>query len=286
MVTALIFPGQGSQAPGMRELAERQAPELVELVDAEVGADPFERVDEGTEFAQPAILCAGLAAWRGAGAPGAALFAGHSLGELGALAAAGAIEAEDAVRLAVVRGRLMEEAGGQSGGGMLALLGDGEAAREAASAAGTILANDNGPTQIVVAGPRAALEATRAEAKARGVRVMGLAVSAAFHTPEMEPAVRPFRAALERVELKPASAPVLSSATARPFALEPDTVRDALAAAITQPVRWRETMAELHCRGVRRFVEAGPGKALTGLARRSFDDVEATTLAAGEPARV
>lgn len=286
MATALIFPGQGSQAPGMRELAERHAPDLLEAAVAELGADPFELVERGTAYAQPAILCASLASWVGAGSPGAAVFAGHSLGELSALAAAGALGLRDAVWLAVERGRLMEDAGGSGAGGMLALLGDAEAAREAAEAGGALVANDNGPTQIVVAGPSEALEATAAEAKARRVRAMPLAVSAAFHTPQMEPAVEPFRAALDLVEIGPAAAGVLSSSTAMPFADEPDAVRDELAAAITLPVRWRETSVEMHRRGVRRFVEAGPGKALTGMVKRAFDDVEATTLAAAEPARV
>ncbi len=268
----------------MRELVERHAPELLELALSEVGADPFELVDEGTAYAQPAILCASLASWSGAGRPGAQFFAGHSLGELSALAAAGSLEPADAVRLAATRGRLMQDAVGDQPGGMMALLGDAEQARAAAAAGGVAIANDNGPTQLVVAGPGEALDAAASEAKKRGVRAMRLAVAGAFHSPEMEPAVKPFREALEAVPFGTPVAPVFSSTTAEPFAPRAAAIRDQLAAAMVNPVHWRETLEELHRRGVRSFVEAGPGKALTGMVRRAFDDVEATVLAEPEAA--
>ena len=198
MSTVLLFPGQGSQTSGMREVVERHAPDLLDLVLDEVGADPFELVDEGTMYAQPAIVCASLALWDRAGRPEAAFLAGHSLGELSALAAGGAMSAVDAVRLAVVRGKLMQDAGGKAPGGMMALLGDGDEARAAVAASDVSVANDNGPTQLVVAGPEAALDVAAAEAKARGVRTMRLAVRGAFHSPAIESAVAPYRNALER----------------------------------------------------------------------------------------
>lgn len=282
MSTALLFPGQGSQTAGMRELVEQHEPELAELALIELGTDPFERADEGTAYAQPAILCASLAAWARAGRPEAAFCAGHSLGELSALAAAGAIEPGDALRLAIIRGSLMQEAAAGEPGGMMALLGDGEDARAAAAAAEVVVANDNGPTQIVVAGPREKLDLAEREAKQRGVRVIPLAVRGAFHTPAMKSVRRPFRNALERVSIQTPGVPVFSSATAEPFPARADGIRDQLAAAIVNPVRWRETVNELHRLGVRTFVETGPGKALTGTVRRALSGVEAKVLTASE----
>ena len=285
MSTAILFPGQGSQTAGMRELAERHEPELVELALTEAGADAFALAGEGTAYAQPAILTAGLAAWTGAGRPQASYFAGHSLGELSALAAAGAIDLPDAVRLAAARGRLMQAASEDDPGGMLALLGDASHALEAAALGGAVLANDNGPTQLVVAGRPEALAATAAEAKARGVRAMRLAVRGAFHSPEMEPAVEPFREALAGVAIELPKSPVFSSIYAAPFPDDGDGIRDQLAMALVRPVRWRETLDALHRLGVRSFTETGPGKALAGLARRAFDDVEVSVLGEPEAAR-
>src|SRR5947209_19001826 len=128
-ITALLFPGQGSQTPQMRETVARERPELLEAVAEAVGEDPFPRVDDGTRFAQPAIFCASLAGWRALGEPAAELSAGHSLGELAALVAAGALGALDALRLVALRGVLMQRAGEQGAeGGMVALLGAGAAA--------------------------------------------------------------------------------------------------------------------------------------------------------------
>jgi [acyl-carrier-protein] S-malonyltransferase len=278
MSTALLFPGQGSQTADMREVVERHAPDLLELVLDEVGADPFELADEGTAFAQPAIVCASLAYFERAGRPDAAYLAGHSLGELSALAAGGALAAADAVRLSVVRGRLMQEAGGRTPGGMMALLGDGDAARAAATEGGVSIANDNGPTQLVVAGPMPALDATAAEAKARGVRTMRLAVSGAFHSPAIRSAVKPYRAALEAVSFNPPGVPVFSSGTAAPFGARAPAIRDQLAVALVRPVRWHETLIELRELDVETFREVGPGKALTGMVRRAFDGADAAVL--------
>jgi malonyl CoA-acyl carrier protein transacylase len=279
--SALLFPGQGSQHAGMRDVVESFRPDLLELALREVGSDPFERADEGTRFAQPAIYCASLAGWARAGSPDADLLAGHSLGEIAALAAAGAIAAADGLRLTVRRGELMEEAAARRpGGGMVALLGDAEEASALAAAHGLTVANDNAPTQLVVSGPDAALEGCVAEAKERGVRPIRLAVAGAFHSPAIEPAVEPFRAALERTPVAEPRVPVFSSSTARPF----ERIRVELAEALVRPVRWRETVLTLERRGVERFVEVGPGKALAGMVRRTLDGVEAVTLDVPEAA--
>jgi [acyl-carrier-protein] S-malonyltransferase len=278
MSNVLLFPGQGSQTAGMREAVERHAPDLLELVLGEVGADPFELVDDGTAYAQPAIVCASLALWERAGRPDAAFLAGHSLGELSALAAGGAMSPADAVRLAVTRGRLMQEAGGRTPGGMMAVLGDGGEARAAMTASGVSIANDNGPTQLVVAGPEPALEAAAAEAKARGLRTMRLAVRGAFHSPAIRSAVAPYREALEQVGITAPGLPVFSSGTAAPFGARGPAIRDQLAGALVRPVRWRETLLALRDLGADTFREVGPGKALTGMVRRALDDVDAAPL--------
>ncbi len=271
--TALLFPGQGSQTPDMRQTVARQRPDLLHAVVATVGEDPFARVEEGTRFAQPAIFCASLAGWRGLGEPPADLLAGHSLGELAALVAAGALAEADGLRLVALRGALMQRAGETAGaGGMLALLGSGAAERaaELAAAHGLAVANDNSPGQVVLSGARDGLPGAAAAAEAIGLRAMAVPVTGAFHSPLMASAVPEFAAALAEVEFRPARATVLSAVTAAPFT-DP---RAELAAALTHAVRWRETMLALRALGAERFVEVGPGRVLTGLARRTVRDVE------------
>ena len=154
---ALLFPGQGSQTPDMRDDVARELPDLLERCIELVGEDPFARVDESTRFAQPAIFCASIAGWHGARDAEPAMAAGHSLGEIGALTAAGVLELDDALRLVVLRGKLMAEA--DDSGSMLALLGGTiEDAEAIAQAAGVTVANDNAPGQVVLSGERGALE--------------------------------------------------------------------------------------------------------------------------------
>lgn len=267
--TAILFPGQGSQTADMRETVERVRPDLLELVVSAMGEDPFARVQESTEFAQPAIFCASLAGWAGLGSPLEDMLAGHSLGELSALVAAGALSEREGLELVVLRGRLMGEA---KAGGMMALLGPGAAERgpELAAAHGLALANDNCPTQVVLSGPAEALPDATAAAEAAGLRTMALPVSGAFHSPLMAAAVPEFTAALDRVEFRPPRTTVLTAVTARPF----DDPRRRLAEGITMPVRWRETMLEARRLGAERFVEVGPGRVLTGLVKRTLAGVE------------
>jgi len=259
---AALFPGQGSQTPDMRDLVADRAPDLLERCAELVGEDPFARVDESTRFAQPAIFCASLAGWEALDlAPSAA--AGHSLGELAALAAAGVLERDDALALVVLRGRLMAEADDR--GSMLALVGaTAEEAAEIARETGVTVANDNAPGQVVLSGVREALARAEEAARERGRRALPLDVAGAFHSPSMEPAVQPFRAALDEVELHEPRFPVVSCTTTEPFA----DVRAELAAALTRPVRWRETVLALHSAGVSEFVEVGPGKVLSRLNKR------------------
>ena len=199
--TAILFPGQGSQTPEMRDLVADVRPDLLEQVAEIVGEDPFAKADEGTNYAQPAIFCASLAGWESLGRPDGDFMAGHSLGELAALVAAGALEERDGLELVALRGRLMQESGEKAGdGGMLALVGKGAAdhAAELAEAHGLAVANDNSPQQVVLSGARDALPGAAAAAKELGLRAIDLPVSGAFHSPMMADAVPEFETAVKR----------------------------------------------------------------------------------------
>jgi [acyl-carrier-protein] S-malonyltransferase len=271
--TAILFPGQGSQTPEMREDVERDRPDLLELVTEIVGEDPFPRAEEGTNYAQPAIFCASLAGWDRLGRPQGDVMAGHSLGELAALVAAGSLEERDGLELVALRGRLMQESGEAAGdGGMLALLGRGAAdhAPELAGAHGLSVANDNSPQQVVLSGDKAALPEAAEAAKELGLRAVELSVGGAFHSPMMAAAVPEFEKAVKQVKISPPRVEVLSAVTAAPF----EDVAAQLTEALTSPVRWRETLIAMHGRGAERFVEVGPGRVLSGLVKRTLSDVE------------
>jgi malonyl CoA-acyl carrier protein transacylase len=253
----------------MRETVERHRPDLLELALEEVGPDLFQRATDGTRWAQPAIYCAALA--------GAAeldveadVMAGHSLGEITALVAAGSIGAEDGLRLVAARGRLMQEAADETGdGGMTAVRArddNRDAIAEVAAEAGVSVANDNAPGQLVLSGAVSALDTAEAMLGERGVRSKRLPVAGAFHSPLMDPAVEPFRAAVESIEIGEPRVPVYSCVTAEPF----DDVRQRLVQAITHPVRWLDVMRALDERGVTDFVETGPGKVLTNLVKKAL----------------
>jgi [acyl-carrier-protein] S-malonyltransferase len=271
-LTAILFPGQGSQTPEMREVVDLR-PDLLELVAAAVGEDPFPRVEEGTQFAQPAIFAASLAGWDSVGRPDGDFMAGHSLGELAALVAAGSLSEREGIELVALRGRLMARAGERDGdGGMLALLGAGAAehAGELAEEHGLSVANDNSPQQVVLSGARAALPAAADHAQALGLRPRELPVTGAFHSPMMASAVPEFVDALRDVSFRAPRVPVLSAVTAMPF----EDPREQLAQALTMSVRWREVVLSLHDRGVEEFVEVGPGRVLTGLVKRTLRTTE------------
>jgi len=260
----------------MRDVVERVTPDLLALAIHEVGEDPFARVSEGTRFAQPALYCASVAMWIEAGSPQADFVAGHSLGELAALVGAGVLTPQDGLRLAARRGSLMQSAGeAEPSGGMMAVMGDGELAREVAANHSLTVANDNCPGQVVLSGGLDARELAATDAKSRGLKVAQLPVAGAFHSPAMVPALPEFKRVLAEVELHPATTVAFSSTTAEPF----DDVRERLAQALIARVRWRETVLALNESGVERYVEVGPGKVLRGLVRRTLPDAEATTLA-------
>jgi len=275
--SAVLFPGQGVSVARSRERVARILPELARLVDELAGADCFARATDATRYAQPAIFLSSLAAFLELEEPErASAFAGHSLGELSALAAAGVLSFEDAARLVVLRGRLMDESGRASGDGtMLALLrGTPEIAAAVAADAGVWVANDNAPGQIVLAGPREGLRRAAEIGREHGVRTLALDVTGAFHSPWMAAAQEPFREALDGVELGVASVTVFSGFTAAPFT----DVREELAGALTGPVRWRETMAAIAATGVEEFIDVGPDQVLAKLVTRNVEGARAIAL--------
>jgi malonyl CoA-acyl carrier protein transacylase len=240
-----------------------------------LGFDPFERLDEGTRYQQPAIFLCSVAAWDlwRDEEPGEAAqvraAAGHSLGEYAALVAAGVLHFDDAVRLVAERAAAMADAGDLAAGSMVAMLGgEDHAVRALAQRLGLTVANDNAPGQLVLSGAVDAI--AQAEELARdeaGARARRLDVSGAFHSPLMEPAAERLRAALARVEVHRAAFPVYSNGTAARFGADP---RAELSENLLRGVRWRETLLALRAAGIERFVEHGPGAVLTGLVKRTL----------------
>ncbi|HTV90011.1 MAG TPA: ACP S-malonyltransferase [Stellaceae bacterium] len=291
MKRAFVFPGQGSQAPGMgRALAEAFVPArlLFEEIDDALSQHLSRLMFEGperelmlTENAQPALLAASLAVIRVLAAEahldiaqGAAFVAGHSLGEYSALAAARAFSAADAARLVKRRGRAMQQAVPVGEGAMAALLGlDPAAARdicaEAVGATSRVctLANDNGPGQIVVSGHTDEVERAAALAGARRARAVMLPVSAPFHCPLMAPVAEIMREALAETTLAAPVVPLVANVTAA-ATQDPDAIRELLVEQVTHMVRWRETIELFAQNGVEEVVELGAGRVLSGLVRR------------------
>ena len=269
---AAIFPGQGSHAPNMDE-PYRGLPAFERGLEL-LGFDPFERLDEGTRFQQPAIFLCSVTAWdlwRQESPEELAevhAAAGHSLGEYAALVAASVLAFEDALNLVAERAAAMADAGDLQPGSMVAMLGgDDHAIRALADRLGLTIANDNAPGQLVLSGATDAV--AQAEELARdetGARARRLDVSAAFHSPLMEPAAARLSDALARVEIQPGAFPVYANGSAAPF----KDVRRELSENLLRAVRWRETMLALRAAGIDRYVEHGPGAVLTGLVKRTL----------------
>ncbi len=291
-ITAGVFPGQGSQTVGMgRELTERSAiardafAEADDVLGFGLSAIIFEGpADElkRTSIAQPALVVMSTIYWRLLAEQGftCGVVAGHSLGEYSALVAAGALRFADTIRLVHTRGKLMEAATQTQPGGMAAVIGMSDADVQAlcaqvAAEHGTLApANYNAPGQVVVSGVAEAVAALRAAGKARGARVIPLAVSGPFHSPLMQSAADAFTAVLGVVEISPAAIPVVQNVTATPTT-DPEAIRDALARQITGSVQWVQSLYAMRDMGAGRFVEIGPGNVLTGLVQRTLPEVEA-----------
>ena len=195
--------------------------------------------------------------------------AGLSLGEFTALTAAGALSFEDGLKVVRKRGRFMQEACAATQGGMAAIIGLSETAtREVCAEAGVVLANLNCPSQLVISGPSEKLGPACALAKAKGaLRALPLPVAGAYHSPLMASAQPKLEAELARVTLRPPTVPVIANVTAQPHGA-PGAIRARLVEQVTSSVRWEESMRYLIGQGFTRFIELGPGKALSGFLRR------------------
>ncbi len=281
--TALLFAGQGAQTVGMgRDLAQQfpSARKWFDHANGLLGFDLAKICFEGpeaeltkTEHAQPGIFLVGWIAFDllKERVPGLQFHAtaGLSLGEFTALAAAGALTFADALQIVRQRGRFMQEACETTRGGMAAIIGLDEAkTREACAEAGVELANLNCPGQIVISGPADRMDKACEIAKAKGAKkAMPLAVAGAYHSALMAGVKPRLDAALAAVGLKTPAVPVLSNVTAQPHG-DAASICARMIEQVTSSVRWEDSMRHLLAQGFTRFIELGPGKALSGFMKR------------------
>lgn len=300
---AFIFPGQGSQFIGMgKDLADAfpAAKAVFEEVDDALGQDLSRLIWGGSEDelkltanTQPALMAVSVAAMRaleeahGIGAGAAAYIAGHSLGEYSALASAGAISVGDCAKVLRVRGNAMQAAVPAGEGAMAALLGatpeQATALCKAGAAEGVCeIANDNAPGQIVISGSKPAVELAISGAKEAGVKkAVLLPVSAPFHCSLMQPAADAMAEALADIEIKAPVAPLVANVTAVAGG-DADAIRQQLIDQVTGQVRWTESVQYMAGEGVELMIEAGAGKVLSVMNRRTVKGLEGLTMGTPE----
>ena len=300
MKTAIVFPGQGSQAVGMgKDLFENfvSAREVFQKVDEILSVNLSKIMFEGpseeltkTENTQPALMAVSIALITilekdfGKKFENLCAFtAGHSLGEYSALCAAKALSLEETAKLLQVRGRAMAKCGEKTTGAMAAILGveiqvAEEIASEAAQNEICQIANDNSVGQVVISGSKSAINRAVEIAKKKGAkRAIVLPVSGAFHSALMLDAQNEMKIALAKAEIKSPSIPVIADVTAD-IANDPNQIRDLLAKQITAAVRWRETMIFLASQGVEEIIEIGSGKVLSGLVARTCPNLKSRSI--------
>jgi [acyl-carrier-protein] S-malonyltransferase len=283
MGNAWVFPGQGSQKvgmatgvlelPGARErfqsASELLGRDLLAICNGEADGALSDLGD--TRNTQPALFVIESLLVDGLKAQGrsADLVAGHSLGELVALYAAGVFDADTGLQLMKIRSELMAAAGG---GAMTAVMGFDRAELDALVSAteGVVIANDNSSAQVVLSGSPEAVEAVSSQLKCK--RAIPLAVSGAFHSPFMEQAAKAFAAELENVPFQDATIPVLSNTDPTPET-SGAALKQRLRSQMTTGVRWRETMDRFSSSGISTAVEIGPGNVLSGLIKRSCEGI-------------
>jgi len=292
MKLAFVFPGQGSQYVGMGQAIAQAYPAgraALDEADAALGGGLLKLMFDGPEEelrktanTQPAILAVSSAVHRvlmkeaGGSFQFPAFYAGHSLGEYSALVAAGAMSLQDGIRAVRARGTFMQDAVPAGEGAMAAILGlEPPRVKEACAEAreqepGKIVepANYNSPEQTVIAGHAPAVDRAIAICKAKGAkRALPLPVSAPFHCSLMSPVQPKLAEVLGGFQIRQPNAPVIANATAEPNT-DPERIIPLLLTQVTAPVRWVETIQQMVLRGVDTLIELGPGKVLTGLARR------------------
>lgn len=295
MPIAVVFPGQGSQFTGMadpwagHEAGRAVLEEAGEAMGRDLTADAHDDAALATtEFVQPALLACGVAAFRvleAEGLTGVVGAAGHSLGEFSALVAAGVLPLAGALRVVVVRGEAMQRAGEARPGTMTALLGtgadDAEALCEEVRGDDVLLvANRNSPAQSVISGSVAAIERAEAVAAERRIRAVRLNVAGAFHTPLMEPAVRPILGELAGLEFQAPAFPIAENVSGT-LVSDAAELRSLLERHVVSPVRWQDDAQALAAAGAGTFLECGPGDVLTRMAKRVVPG--STALAVGSP---
>lgn len=296
MTFALVFPGQGSQSLGMMNAYGDSAVVRTTFDEASsaLGRDLWQLVAEGppealnqTVNTQPLMLTAGVAVyrlWREKGGPVPAMVAGHSLGEYSALVAAGVLALADAVPLVELRAKAMQEAVPAGEGAMAAILGmDPETIKQicAESEQGQVVqaVNFNAPEQTVIAGHAAAVQRAADACKAKGAkRAVMLPVSAPFHCSLMQPAAEKLKLRLESLTLNAPQIPVVNNVDVAVVS-DPAQIKDALVRQAAAPVRWVETMQAMQRAGVTQVLECGPGKVLSGVAKRCADGIVGVAMA-------
>ena len=286
MSKAYIFPGQGSQFPGMgKALYERseKAREMMDRADEILGF-PITDIMFGesaedlkaTRVTQPAIFIHSVVLALCSGLETPAMVAGHSLGEFSALAAAGAMDFEDALRLVAVRASAMQKCCEQVPGSMAAVINlPAETIEEiCASCTGVVVpANYNSDGQVVISGEAEAVAEACVKMKEAGAkRALPLPVSGAFHSPLMEPARLELAEAIDTTPFRAPVCPVYQNVTALP-ATDPAVIKDNLLRQLTSPVRWTQTVRNMVADGADHFLEIGPGTVLQGLVGRIAPEV-------------
>ena len=276
MKTAYIFPGQGSQFPGMakdlysthKELMER-ANEVLDFRITDIMFDGTADDLKATRVTQPAIfLHSVLLAMTQEQKPD--MVAGHSLGEFSALVAAGALDWEDGLRLVAIRASEMQKCCEKVPGTMAAIikLSDDIIEQVCAGIPGVVPANFNSPGQVVISGEEQAVDAACEQLKAAGAkRAIKLPVSGAFHSPLMEPARTELAKAIESTPFHTPGCPIYQNVTAQ-ATLNPEEIKANLLKQLTSPVRWTQSVLNMRAAGATHFVELGPGAVLQGLVRR------------------
>jgi [acyl-carrier-protein] S-malonyltransferase len=295
---AYVFPGQGSQWVGMGHDLYVNLPEakaVFEEADSILGFALSALCFEGPEDvlrqtvnAQPAIMTVSVAYLRTSPQlqerPHPSFLAGHSLGEYTALVAAGSLSFADALRLARERGRLMQEAGNQTSGGMLAVIGLDEATvLSVCQATGTEIANINCPGQIAISGPSQVLDKAAQLAKEKGAqRVIPLPVSGAFHSRLMQPAADGMAQAVSNLRFQDAIIPIVANTTAQPMT-SGNALKAELLSQLCHSVLWQKSVEWMIKEGAHEFVEIGPGQVLTGLIKRISKEAKAISTEAKRP---
>jgi [acyl-carrier-protein] S-malonyltransferase len=292
---AVVFPGQGSQYPGMADpwVDYEDGRAVLDECSAVLGYDVVAACrDEDrmadTAVVQPALFACDLAALRVLEAEGLrfGMTAGHSLGEFVALVAAGVTDMAPTLEAVVERGLAMHDAAERQPGAMTALLGISPAqAAEIVRVAGRgdvlTVANENSPKQTVVSGSVPAVERAEKLAHSRRARVVRLNVAGGFHSPLMQPALGRVREAIARLAFREPRFPVVPNASGRPTS-QPSAMRDLLARHLVSPVRWERSVRAMAEDGVELFVEAGPGEVLAKLVKRCVPGSRAVSV--GTPA--